>query len=171
MADRPCTDLRQTLKPRLPYIVTLRVTRQWCDGRLPADPVRGVSGGWWLSPLRFHRRVTSANWLKPLAVVRRPDAEDARTPGAKVRIDPLDFDYLGDGVYRARFVAPAQGGRLYLALNDAAPPFRPDLFYANNTGAATVTVAEENAPSCRDDGCAIAQPPPPAVTCGAPIAP
>lgn len=169
-ADQPCTDLHQPLTPRAAYVITLQVTRQWCDAGLAADPVRGVSGGWWLTPFRFHRRVTSANWLKPLAIIRRPDAQDGRTPGAKVRIDPLDFAYLGDGRYRARLVAPSPGGQLYMALNDAAPPFRPDLFYANNTGRAVVTVTEESAPSCRDDGCAIALPPPPATTCGAPVA-
>ncbi|WP_159759750.1 T6SS phospholipase effector Tle1-like catalytic domain-containing protein [Sphingomonas sp. 8AM] len=169
-ADQPCTDLRRMLKPHAAYAITLQVTRQWCDGGLAADPVRGATGGWWLTPLRFHRRVTSANWLKPVAIVRRPDSEDGRVPGAKVRIDPLDFDYLGAGRYRARLIAPAWGGQLYLALNDAAPPFRPELFYANNTGAAVVTITEERAPSCREDGCAIALPPPPAIACGARVA-
>lgn len=161
-ADRPCADLHQTLTPRAPYRITLRVTKQWCDARISADPVRGNRGGWWLTPFRFHRRVTGANWLKPLAIVRSPDA--------KVRIDPLDFDYLGNDTYRARIVAPATGGRLYIALNDAFPPLFPSIFYANNTGAAVVTVEPERGSACHDDGCAIALPPPPAIACGAPVA-
>lgn len=161
-ARRPCTDLHQTLTPGMSYRVTLRVTKQWCDGWIGADPVQGNRGGWWLTPFRFHRRVTGANWLKPLAIVRSPDA--------KVRIDPLDFDYLGDDTYRARIVAPATGGRLSMALNDAFPPLFRSVFYDNNKGAAVVTVEPEQGPACRDDGCAIALPPPPAIACGAPVA-
>ncbi|MEH3123618.1 MAG: DUF2235 domain-containing protein [Sphingomonas phyllosphaerae] len=161
-AKRPCTDLHRTLTPGTTYRITLRVTEQWCDLGISADPVNGDRGGWWLTPFRFHRRVTSANWLKPLAIVRSPDA--------KVRIDPLDFDYLGHDIYRARLVAPATGGRLYMALNDAFPPLLSSVFYENNKGAAVVTVAPEQGPACHDDGCAIALPPPPAIDCGAPIA-
>lgn len=165
-ADHPCTDLHRTLTPRTPYRITLRVTKQWCDWRISADPLHGDRGGWWLAPFRFHRRVTSANWLKPLAIVRSPDGE-----GATVRIDPVDFDYIGDDTYRARIVGPATGGRLHMALNDAFPPVFSSFFYDNNHGAAWVTVEPESAPSCRDDGCAIALPPPPAIACGAPVAP
>ena len=161
-AKRPCTDLHQTLTPGTSYRVTLRVTKQWCDLGISADPIHGDRGGWWLAPFRFHRRVTSANWLKPLAIVRSPDA--------KIRIDPLDFDYLGDDTYRARIVAPATGGRLYMALNDAFPPVFSSVFYDNNRGAALVAVEPEQGPACHNDGCAIALPPPPPITCGAPVA-
>lgn len=161
-AKRTCTDLRRTLTPGTSYRVTLRVTEQWCDFGINADPVHGNRDGWWLAPFRFHRRVTGANWLKPLAIVRSPDA--------KVRIDPLDLAYLGDNTYRARIVAPATGGRLYMALNDAFPPIFSTVFYDNNKGAAVVTVEPEQGSACHDDGCALALPPPPPIACGAPVA-
>jgi uncharacterized protein (DUF2235 family) len=170
--DRPCTDLRQDLVSGLRYAVTVRMTRQWCDAGLPADPATGVTtGAWRLLPFRFHRRVSGANWLKPLVIVRRPDARDGTTGGAKVRVDPLDLRWAGGDVYRGSFVAPDHGGRLYIALNDVAAPFWPALFYRNNHGAALVSVAARNDRDCRTDGCAIAPPPPPAGMCGAAIAP
>lgn len=170
--DRPCTDLRQDAVPGTRYVVTVQMTRQWCDAALPADPAMGVTtGGWRLLPFRFHRRVTGANWLKPLVILRRPDAQDTTGDGAKVRVDPLDLRWSGGNTYRGSFVAPGHGGRLYLALNDVAAPLLPDLFYRNNHGAARVSVAAESGGDCDGGGCAIASPPPPAQACGAAIAP
>jgi uncharacterized protein (DUF2235 family) len=170
--DRPCTDLRQNAVPGARYVVTMRMTRQWCDASLPADPATGVTtGGWRLLPFRFHRRVSGANWLKPLVILRRPDAQDGTTGGAKVRVDPIDLHRAGGDVYRGSFVAPDHGGRLYMALNDVAAPLWPELFYRNNRGAALVSVIAEKGGDCDAGGCAIAPPPPPAGTCGAEIAP
>ncbi|WP_294196824.1 DUF2235 domain-containing protein [uncultured Sphingomonas sp.] len=169
---RPCTDLRRNVTPGQRYVVDLRMTRQWCDATLPADPAIGVTaGGWRLLPFRYHRRVARANWLKPLLITRRPDAQDGIVPGAKVRIDPLDLRDLGRGHYRGRFTAPSSGGRLYLAVNDVAWPLWPRAFYANNRGAAFVSVARDTGGGCAADGCAIAPPAPPASACGATIAP
>ncbi|PZQ62892.1 MAG: hypothetical protein DI544_01485 [Sphingomonas taxi] len=168
----PCTDLRQTAAAGRRYVVTVEMTRQWCDATLPADPATGVTGGALrLAAWRFHRRVTGANWLKPLIVLRRPDAEDGRTPGAKVRIDVLDLHPVGPATYRGTFTAPDHGGRLYLAVNDVALPGWPAHFYANNRGAARVRVTQADAATACDDGCVAPPQPPRHAACGATLAP
>lgn len=168
----PCTDLRQAVTPRTRYVVTLDVTRQWCDGSLHADPAHGVTDSTWtIAPFGLHRRVTDSNWLKPLVIIRRPDAQDGKVRGAKVRIDPLDLRPVGRGRYEGSFTAPDHGGRLYLAVNDVAVPGWPSLLYANNHGATRVTVRAGPPESCTVDGCAATEEPPRQIACGAPIAP
>ncbi len=140
----PCQDAGRDVRAGARYAIAVRVTADWRDRTLPADPGRGVADPpAYLRAFGFYRRVVGAPWLKPLVVVRRRDGTPATAP--RITINALDLERSGAGCWIGSFTARAPG-RLYVAVNDAVLPFAPGVFYANNKGSATIRVTEHGAP-------------------------
>jgi hypothetical protein len=147
----PCNETGLEVRRDVEYSIVLNVSEPWMDGSYPATP-EGLGAGRmrWLFGYAAapFRRVMNLRYLQPVALIRIP----RRNEDTVVRLVPLTFAPVAGqpDAFAATFTSPADG-ELVLFANDAVALYDPASFYANNSGAAYVSlVAQDGGPGTAD---------------------